>query len=166
MKPEKDMTVDAGTIDLNLLLPFQIAQLNTRLNAQARAIIARHGSLTLPQWRIIRLVGTKVAYTSTSVRKAAGIDKSQFSKTLNKLVEDGFMTQAPVKEDKRQLKLSLTPKGQAALDGLAPELDARNQHLLKSLTQNQRSAIFAAIQSLAEASKKTDFQSGIEEKSE
>jgi hypothetical protein len=45
---------DKPSIDIDLLLPFQISQLNAKLAAQARAIIARHGTLSLPEWRIIR----------------------------------------------------------------------------------------------------------------
>ena len=43
----------ASRIETALPLSFMIHQLSLKLAAQARAVIARHGDLTLPHWRII-----------------------------------------------------------------------------------------------------------------
>ncbi|WP_417843526.1 MarR family winged helix-turn-helix transcriptional regulator [Thalassospira sp.] len=146
-----------GGFDIDLLLPFQITQLSTRLAAQARRIIARHGHLTLPQWRIIRIVAAGVARNSTAVRKSTGIDKGQFSKTVNALVAQGYILTLPNEGDQRQFEIALTVKGQAAHDRLAPELDARQRHLMAALTPEQRAVIFPAIHALAEAADTIDF---------
>lgn len=153
----KDKEPAEGGFDIDLLLPFQITQLSARLAAQARRIIARHGELTLPQWRIIRIVAAGVAKGSTAVRKSAGIDKGQFSKTVNTLVEEGYVTTLPSAEDQRQFEIALTEKGRAAHDRLAPELDARQRHLMAALTPEQRALIFPAIRALAEAAETIDF---------
>lgn len=146
-----------GAIDLDLPLSFQIAQLHSALNAQAKAIISRHGDLNLAQWRIIRLVAWGIADTTTSVRKAAGIDKSQFSKTLSVLVEQGYARSLPYENDKRQHRIELTEKGRLAHDRLGPELDARQKHLLASLSPEAQSVLHDAIKALAKAAEKTDF---------
>ena len=153
------MTEPEMQIDVELLLPFQITQLHAALNAQARAIISKHGDLTLPQWRIIRLVSSGVASTTTAVRKAAHIDKGQFSKTLNALVQKELVELTPLAQDKRQYSISLTVEGRAAIVRLAPELDARHAHLLDALSTEERAVIFSAIQALAEAAKRTEFPS-------
>lgn len=146
-----------SAIDLDLPLSFQIAQLHSALNAQAKAIIARHGNLNIAQWRIIRLVAWDIANTTTTVRKAAGIDKSQFSKTLSVLEKEGFVEVLPYEDDKRQHLIVLTIKGVEAHDRLGPELDARHQYLLASLNDDQREMIHDAIKALSEAAEKTDF---------
>ncbi|WP_114090410.1 MarR family winged helix-turn-helix transcriptional regulator [Thalassospira profundimaris] len=153
----KDKEPVTGGFDINLLLPFQITQLSTRLAAQARRIIARHGDLTLPQWRIIRIVAAGVASRSTAVRKSSGIDKGQFSKTINVLVDQGYILTRPCAGDQRQFEIVLTPKGHAAHERLAPELDARQRHLMAALTPDQRAVIFPAIRALAEAAETIDF---------
>lgn len=144
-------------LDNTLLLPFQISQLNVALSAQARAILSRHGDLTLPQWRIIWLVSSGVASTSTSVRKTANIDKGQFSKTLNVLVGKGLVELAPYTQDKRQFSISLTEKGWATHALLAPEMEARQLHLLDALTDQERELFYQAIQALSEAAKRHEF---------
>lgn len=143
--------------DLSLLLPFQITQLSAKLAAQARAILERHGDMTLPQWRIIRVVAVGLHSESTAIRKSAGIDKSQFSKTINALVEEGFVTTQPCAHDQRQFEVLLTPKAVAAHARLAPELAARQAHLMAALTPEQREMILPAIYALARAADTIDF---------
>lgn len=150
-------TTRDSAIDLDLPLSFQIAQLHSALNAQAKAIIARYGNLNIAQWRIIRLVAWDIANTTTAVRKAAGIDKSQFSKTLSVLEKEGFVEILPYEDDRRQHLIVLTEKGVSAHDQLGPELDARHQHLLAALTPEQRAVIHDAIKALSEAAQTTEF---------
>lgn len=152
--------LDADTaIDLGLPLAFQIAQLHSALNAQAKAIIAKHGNLNLAQWRILRLVAWGFADTTTAVRKAAGLDKSQFSKMLSALAAEGYVEVLPYSEDKRQHLIKMTEMGVRAHDELGPELDARQRHLLQSLDPEQRRIIQGAIKALAQAAERTDFSS-------
>ncbi|MFD2854985.1 MarR family winged helix-turn-helix transcriptional regulator [Seohaeicola zhoushanensis] len=153
----EDLALDGDGFDLSLLLPFQITQLSTKLAAQARLILARHGDLSLPQWRIIRVIATGLSNRSTYIRKSAGIDKSQFSKTVNALADAGYVTTAPCGEDQRQFEIHLTGKAIAAHARLAPELDARQRHLLAALTPEQREMIFPAIHALAQAASSIDF---------
>ncbi|GLT12571.1 MarR family winged helix-turn-helix transcriptional regulator [Sulfitobacter porphyrae] len=147
----------AEALDLSLLLPFQITQLSAKLAAQARAILVRHGTLTLPQWRIIRVVAMGVANQSTAVRKSTGIDKGQFSKTVNALIKEGFITTRSCAQDQRQFEIFLTERGAAAHARLAPELAARQAHLLAALTPDQREMILPAIHALAKAADTIDF---------
>jgi DNA-binding MarR family transcriptional regulator len=150
-----------SAIDLDLPLPFQISQLSSLLNAQAREILSRYGELNLAQWRILRLVAWGVASTTTSVRKAAGIDKGQFSKTLNGLVKDGYIELSPYEDDKRQYQISLTVKGEATHAQIKPELVARNEHLMDALTPEEQSALYSSIRALAKAAQKTDYTQSI-----
>lgn len=163
MTDEDDrFALDSDGFDLSLLLPFQITQLSTKLAAQARAILARHGSLTLPQWRIIRVIAMGLSNRSTAIRKSSGIDKSQFSRTVNALIDEGYVTTVPCSEDQRQFEIILTDKALAAHARLAPELAARQQHLLAALSPEQREMIFPAIHALARAAETIDFLKTLE----
>lgn len=148
---------DDNAIDLGLHLPFQIAQLHSALSAQAKVIISRYGDLNLAQWRIIRVVALDIANTSTAVRTAAGIDKSQFSKMLTLLEDKGYVILHPWAEDKRQNVIELTEMARKAHDRLGPILDARQQHLVATLTEEEQAVVRKAIRAIAAASSKTDF---------
>lgn len=142
---------------LDLPLPMLISQVHSALNAQARAVLSHFGPLNLAQWRIVRLVGTGIADTSTPVRKIIGLDKSQFSKELNALVGHGYMTTRTFERDKRQQRLELTSHGREALERLLPVLKLRHDHLMNAMQPAQRATIRDALAALEEAAKMTDF---------
>jgi DNA-binding MarR family transcriptional regulator len=146
-------------IETFLPLAYQIHQLDMKLAAQARAVIARHEGLTLPQWRVLRVIGMQVATSSTAVRKTLGFDKSQFSKTVGSLVEADLIRVGPHATDRRQSELKLTSQGRAVLDQLGPILDDRNEHLLAALSATERKVIASALAKLSRAAETTEFDS-------
>lgn len=148
---------DDSAIGLGLLLPFQIAQLHSALNAQAKVIISGYGDLNLAQWRIVRVVALGIENTTTPVRKATGIDKGQFSKMLSALEQKGYVILHPYEDDKRQHVIELTEKARAAHERLGPLLDERQRHLVAALTEDELAVIYKAIKVMAEAAQKTDF---------
>ncbi|MBU2980482.1 MarR family winged helix-turn-helix transcriptional regulator [Lentibacter algarum] len=148
---------DESAIRLGLLLPFQIAQLHSALNAQAKVIISAYGDLNLAQWRIVRVVALGIENTTTPVRKATGIDKSQFSKMLGALEQKGYVVLHPYENDKRQHVIELTDKARKAHERLGPVLDERQRHLVATLTEDELAVIYKSIKVLANAAQKTDF---------
>lgn len=157
---------DDSAIGLGLLLPFQIAQLHSALNAQAKVIISGYGDLNLAQWRIVRVVALGIENTTTPVRKATGIDKGQFSKMMSALEQKGYVVIKPYEDDKRQHVIELTDKARKAHERLGPVLDERQRHLVASFTEDELAVIYKAIKVMAKASQKTDFDIPIREMEE
>ena len=158
----KTKAADSAHLEpIEMLLSFQIVQLTAKLNVQARAILARHGDLSVPQWRIIRVIGMGLATTSTPIRKAAGIDKSQFSKTVNVLVGKGLVAAKPCAEDRRQSALELTAPGWAIYRRIGPEMSRRNEHLLASLSPRERATIHGTLRALSAALERVEFEPDI-----
>ncbi|NVO26735.1 winged helix-turn-helix transcriptional regulator [Donghicola sp. C2-DW-16] len=137
-----------------------IHQLEMKLGAQARALLMKHGDLTLPQWRIIRVIGMDAADGSTAIRKVLGFDKSQFSKTVSQLQARSLVEVLDHPTDRRQFRLALTDEGRAVLCRLTPELDARNNFLMQALSSEERSLIRSALMKLSLAAETTDIPTG------
>ncbi|MBL6428944.1 MAG: winged helix-turn-helix transcriptional regulator [Maritimibacter sp.] len=158
MPRDRDSTDDTlDPFETFLPLAYQIHQLDMKLAAQARAVLSNQDGLTLPQWRIIRVIGMQVASGSTAVRKTLGFDKSQFSKTIGSLVEQGLIEVGPHPSDKRQSELKLAPKGRAVLDQLGPILDDRNRRLMAALSSAEQNMIVSALAKLSAAAELTEF---------
>ena len=157
---------DDSAIGLGLLLPFQIAQLHSALNAQAKVIVSGYGDLNLAQWRIVRVVALGIENTTTLVRKATGIDKGQFSKMLSALEQKGYVVLHPYEDDKRQHVIALTDKARTAHARLGPVLDERQRHLVATLTEDELAVIYKAIKVMAKAAQKTDFGISVTEMEE
>ena len=129
------------------LVSYQVMQLNSKLNAQARAILARHGDFSLAEWRVIRMVGLGVS-TAKEVRNVIGLDKGQFSKTVVTLTEKGLIKTVQDNEDRRKINLYLTKKGQSTHDRIAPDIGKRNIHLLDNLSEREQVQFFKTLQKL------------------
>lgn len=162
-KDDMDNAAAVARIEAAFPLSFLIHQLEMKLGAQARALIAKHGDLTLPQWRIIRVIGMDAADGSTAIRKVLGFDKSQFSKTVSQLQARGLVAVHDHPTDRRQFRLTLTDEGREALDRLTPELDARNDFLMQVLSPEERSLIRSALMKLSIAAETTDIPTGTDE---
>lgn len=161
-RDDRDSAEAVARIEAAFPLSFQIHQLSLKLAAQARGLIAKHADLTLPHWRIIRVIGMDAADGSTAIRKVLGFDKSQFSKTVGQLQARGLVTVADHPTDRRQFRLLLTDEGRAALNALTPELDARNAYLMNSLSSAEQAVIRSALAKLSQAAEIVDIPTGTE----
>lgn len=130
------------------LLPLQIAMLHGKLNAQARKLLSQLTDLTLPEWRVLRLLGLEIGKSSATLRKAALIDKGQFSRIVTVLIERNLVVAHASAHDQRQWDLELTELGQATYSEIAPALDARQAHLTAALTPDERRVFMVAIDKL------------------
>jgi DNA-binding MarR family transcriptional regulator len=63
--------------------------------------------------RVLHFVGRRPGITVGDLLGILGITKQSLGRVLTPLVEDGYVTQAPGRSDRRQRLLSLTPKGAA-----------------------------------------------------
>lgn len=63
--------------------------------------------------RVLHFVGRRPGITVGDLLAILGITKQSLGRVLTPLVEEGYVTQAPGRNDRRQRLLSLTPKGQA-----------------------------------------------------
>lgn len=143
--------------DNGRLIALQILLLANRINAQGRAALARHDGPSLPEWRIIRVIGMGAAAIATDVSRTTGIDKGQFSRTLAALVAAGLVAQEPCPEDRRRVLLRLTPEGRALHDRLAPVLQARQRRLAEAIPEAERDRFFELIGRLMEAADDLTF---------
>ncbi|MBV6637661.1 MAG: winged helix-turn-helix transcriptional regulator [Mameliella sp.] len=162
MSTQNDDTTAASQFRDAFPVSFLIHQLEQKLSAQGRALIARHSDLTLPQWRIIRVVGLGVAEGSTALRKVLGFDKSQFSKTVNQLQARGLVSLSTHPRDGRQFCLSLTEAGRETLHRLAPVLDARNAFLMQALSEDERNVIRTMLLKLTRAAEVSELPDGLD----
>ena len=128
-----------------------IARLQAGLSAETRRVLAEHGSLSVPEWRVLRVLGAGLASRSTAVRREAFIDKGQFSRTLDVLLEHGLIRTRPVTDDHRQSELGLTRRGRSVYTRIAAALDARHARFFGVLGDGERERLARTLDKLLEA---------------
>jgi DNA-binding MarR family transcriptional regulator len=128
----------APALRLDAFLPYRLAVLADRVS---RAIAARYEAefdLTIPEWRVMALVGAEPGLTAAEVAEATPMDKVAVSRAVRSLADAGRLRAETDAQDGRRQRLRLTPAGLAVYRRVAPralELEAR---LLGALTGAER----------------------------
>ncbi|GLY43410.1 hypothetical protein Amsp01_094330 [Amycolatopsis sp. NBRC 101858] len=100
--------------------------------------------LTIRQYRILSRVGS--GHTSlTALCKLAHRNPSTMSESVDKLVNQGFLSRRPSATSRRTMQLELTTKGLNARDTARRALDKFTGELTSSLTPDVREQLLPAL---------------------
>ena len=138
----------AERLVLEDFLPYRLSILSNRVS---RAIAARYAEtfdLTIPEWRIIAVLGRRPGLTAKEVAEATEMDKVAVSRAVAKLVDSKRVAARADREDARRQILSLTPLGENVHARVAPIALASEQRLLAALDTRERAQLDALLDRL------------------
>jgi DNA-binding MarR family transcriptional regulator len=138
----------AGEIPLQRFLTYRLSTLTSKLNKQASAVLAKASGLKLTEWRVIALLAVNGEMKGVRIAEVSGIDAGLLSRTLFALEERQLVKSARSSSDRRVVLVTLTRQGRNAYDKTLPHMQARQAHLLDSLTSAERSVIFGIVEKL------------------
>lgn len=141
----------ADLLVLEEFLPYRLSILSNRVS---RAIAARYAEtfeLTIPEWRIIAVLGRRPGLTAKEVAEATEMDKVAVSRAVAKLVDSKRVVARADRTDARRQILSLTMQGESVHARIAPIALASEQRLLASLDARDRIQLDALLDRLLEA---------------
>ncbi|MBS0279058.1 MAG: winged helix-turn-helix transcriptional regulator [Proteobacteria bacterium] len=136
--PSDIKTLEHLTLDLDHFLPYRLSILSNR----ASDAIARHYSdrfgLSVPEWRVIAVLGQTPGMSARDVAQRTAMDKVQVSRAVASLVEARRVKREGDEVDGRVTRLSLTAKGQAIYDEVVPLALHLEEVFLAALTPEER----------------------------
>lgn len=139
---------------LEAFLPYRLAVL---ANAVSRAIARRYEDefgLTIPEWRVMALLGVSPGLTATEVAEATPMDKVAVSRAVRGLMDAGRLKASADKADARRQHLALTPTGLAIYRRIVPLARALEAQLIAGLGAQERAA-FDRVLAQVEAAART-----------
>ena len=142
---------DDAPLRLEAFLPYRLAVL---ANAVSRAIAARYEAefgLSIPEWRVMALLGACPGLTATEVAEATPMDKVAISRAVRALSDAGRLTATADGADARRQRLALTPAGIAVYRRIVPLARALEARLLEDLSASERVALDRLIARLQSA---------------
>ena len=74
-------------------------------------LLAQHGKVTLPQWRVMAQLGVTVTGTVRSLADGAAVDRAEISRATRELLRRGLLSRHEDPHDKRSPQFRLTPAG-------------------------------------------------------
>jgi DNA-binding MarR family transcriptional regulator len=143
----------AELLVLEEFLPYRLSILSNRVS---RAIARRYAStfdLTIPEWRIIAVLGRRPGLTAKEVAEATEMDKVAVSRAVARLAASGRIAGRADPGDARRQLLALTRAGESVHARIAPIALASEERLLAALDARERLQLDALIERLLTAAK-------------
>jgi DNA-binding MarR family transcriptional regulator len=136
------------------MLTFQLVRLYAALNRQSNRLLKEAGGLTIPEWRIVSLLGAHGEMNGRLIGNAAKLDAGLLSRTLHALELRGIVKCVRKAEDRRSVWARLTARGNKLAQAVRPVMLARHHRLLAALAPRERAMIFKLIDKLSAAIEK------------
>jgi DNA-binding MarR family transcriptional regulator len=118
---------------LERFLPYRLSVLSNRIS---RAIASRYAEafdLTIPEWRIIAVLGRRPGLTATEIAEATEMDKVAVSRAVARLVAAKRVVAEASTDDARRQHLMLSSVGATLHARIAPIALESERRLLAAL---------------------------------
>jgi DNA-binding MarR family transcriptional regulator len=125
-------------------------ELRVAISASARRIRSRRGAADLPdpQFNVLAILLRQGPLTPGALADAEHVQPPSMTRTVNALVDLGFVAKSEHPTDGRQVVVSLTETGEAEVRETRRRRDAWLAQQLTSLTPDERSTLAEAAQLL------------------
>lgn len=117
--------------DLRTILAL-FEEIDTKLLKIIKINMENYEKLTLAEANALYVIGTDEAKTMKQIAEALGVAVSTPTRTIDRLVEKGYVKRDIGKEDRRQLLIKSTPEGSAILE----EMDKESLMVIKKMVEN------------------------------
>jgi DNA-binding MarR family transcriptional regulator len=136
-------------LDLDHFTPYRLSVLTNRMSSA----IARHYSdrfgLTIPEWRVIAVLGQTPGLSAREVAERTAMDKVQVSRAVSSLLSAKRLTRSAHESDGRVAHLALSARGQAIYNEVVPLALSLEERFLSVLTSRERESLDALLTKLS-----------------
>ena len=134
----------APELELQAFLPYRISILANTLSRALATRYAEEFDLSVPQWRVMAVLGRESGLSPGEVVERTAMDKVGVSRAVAGLVEAGRVSQSTDPTDGRRRRLRLTASGRRVYRRIVPRaldferrfmegLDSRDRTMLNEL---------------------------------
>jgi DNA-binding MarR family transcriptional regulator len=136
-------------LDLDGFVPYRLSVLTNRVSSA----IARHYSerfdLSVPEWRVIAVLGQAPGLSAREVAKRTAMDKVQVSRAVQSLLAAKRLTRTAHAEDGRVAHLALSGKGQAIYSEVVPLALSLERQFLSVLSNSEQKSLDTLLTKLS-----------------
>jgi DNA-binding MarR family transcriptional regulator len=137
-------------LNLDAFMPYRLSILTNRISSA----IARHYSdrfgLTIPEWRVMAVLGQTPGLSARQVAERTAMDKVQVSRAVQSLLTAKRLTRVADANDGRVSQLSLSGEGRAIYDELVPVALELEREFLSVLTDKEYQALDRLLAKLSQ----------------
>lgn len=146
--------VKTAALDLGQFLPYRLSVLANKVSRQLAAVYAARFGITIPQWRVVAVLGQDSDVSADFVCGRTEMDRVTVSRAVAALQEQGLVLRRTSPEDRRCSMLRLSAAGRRLYADVVPLARAYEAELLRGLAPADRAAldrVLAALQARVDA---------------
>lgn len=117
----------------------------------AKSVAEVEDQVSLTQLRILVMLATHGSRNLVTVADALGVHPSNATRTVDRLVTAKLVDRRDAPHDRRNVSLTLTPKGRALVETVFAHRRAAIERVIEQMPDSKRRALPAALESFAEA---------------
>ena len=129
-------------------LPYRLAILSHTVSSLIARVYDKRFGLTIPEWRVIAIVGRFPGLSAVEVAERTMLDKVAVSRAVTKLIKAGRIDREFADADRRRSILTLSEEGRKVHDEIAPLALAMEDDLLHGLNDDQIETLNVVIERL------------------
>ncbi len=141
----------SAELDLERFLPYRLSVLSNTVSAKIAAHYEKRFDLSIPQWRVIAVLGRFPGLSQNDVAERTAMDKVQVSRAVTTLVKAGRVRRVRDESDGRAVRLELAPAGHVIFDEVVPFARALEARLLDGLAGTDLQSLDGLIARLTTA---------------
>ena len=124
-------------LQLASFLPYRLSTLSNRISRAIADLYEERFQLTLPEWRVMAVLGEEPDLSATEVAERTAMDKVAVSRAVNRLIEAGRLERHFAADDKRRSVLALSAHGRRVYRQIVPLAITYEEALLERLTAKE-----------------------------
>jgi DNA-binding MarR family transcriptional regulator len=152
MRPEAKPRRD-GLLVLEQFLPYRLSVLSNTVSSRIAKSYAARFQLTIPEWRVMAVLGRFPGLTAAEVTERTAMDKVQVSRAVARLKETHRIEQRAVEGDRRARHLFLTEGGHEVYAEIVPLARDYEQRVTAPLSAAERAQLDRLLDKLTAAAR-------------
>jgi DNA-binding MarR family transcriptional regulator len=127
----------------------------------ARSLAEVEDSVTVVQFRTLVVLRTRPETNLNGLAEALGVNASTALRMIDKLVAAGLVDRQDNPDNRREVRLGLTPAGTALVDEVTARRRAEIARVVRAMPAQQRSELAPALRAFAEAAGEPPATGGV-----
>ncbi len=152
MKLEGHNQAVIPSLELETFLPYRLSVLSNRVSGRIARSYEKRFGLTIPEWRVMAVLGRFPGLTAAEVAERTAMDKVQVSRAVARLQRAGRIEQRTVDGDRRAKHLSLSAAGKIVHGEIVPLAREMELRLVVALSVAERTQLDQVLDKLLAAS--------------
>ena len=135
-------------LELEAFLPYRLSILSNTISSAIAGAYAEKFNLSIPEWRIIAVLGRYPGLSAVEVAERTAMDKVAVSRAVSRLLKANRIKRRFANADRRRSILELSSQGRDVYDRITPLALGYENELLEGLSQHDRADFDALIDKL------------------